>query len=127
MEIYNEKFKKNLQGFSDEAMESILHYSWPGNVRELENVIQRCIVLSYDKIMENKELLEIYPNFSGEDRKIPSSASLQNKMEALVSDTEAKLIREALKEENWKRQETADRLGISRKSLHNKMKKYGIE
>jgi len=36
------------------------------------------------------------------------------------------LILEALKEENWKRQETADRLGISRKSLHNKMKKYDL-
>jgi DNA-binding NtrC family response regulator len=126
MGLYNEKFKKNLKGFSSDAMESFLNYSWPGNVRELENIIQRCIVLSYDKIMENKELLEIYPLLSGSFREVPASASLQNKLEGLVSDAEEKLILEALNEENWKRQETADRLGISRKSLHNKMKKYGL-
>ncbi|MBC8285870.1 MAG: sigma-54-dependent Fis family transcriptional regulator [Nitrospinae bacterium] len=126
LDLYNEKFKKNLKGFSTEAMESLLHYSWPGNVRELENIIQRCIVLSYDKIMENKELLEIYPLFSGSFREVRANASLHTKLENLVSDAEEKLILEALNEENWRRQETADRLGVSRKSLHNKMKKYGL-
>lgn len=77
--------------------------------------------------MENKELLDIYPNLSEVDRPVPAGPGLQNKLEALVSGAEEKLILEALKEENWKRQETADRLGISCKSLHNKMKKYGIE
>ena len=127
LDIYRKKFKKELETFSKEGMESLLHYSWPGNVRELENVIQRCLVLSYGKIMENKELLEIYPNLSEVGQQVPSGPGLQNKLEALVSGAEEKLILEALQEENWKRQETADRLGISRKSLHNKMKKYGIE
>ena len=126
LDLYNEKFKKGLKGFSAEAMESLLNYSWPGNVRELENVIQRCIVLSSDKTMENRELLEVYPLLSGSIRKASNNASLQDKLENLVSDVEEKLILEALNEENWKRQETADRLGISRKSLHNKMKKYGL-
>lgn len=126
LEVYNQKFKKELQGFSKEAMASLLHYSWPGNVRELENVIQRCIVLSYDKIMENKEILEVYPNLAEKDVVVSTGSGLQNKLDALISGAEEKLILEALKEENWKRQETADRLGISRKSLHNKMKKYGI-
>ena len=125
--IYRQKFKKELEAFSKEGMESLLHYSWPGNVRELENVIQRCLVLSYGKIMENKELLEIYPNLAEGGQQAPTGPGLQNKLEALVSGAEEKLILEALQEENWKRQETADRLGISRKSLHNKMKKYGIE
>ena len=124
--IYNEKFKKNLEGFSSEAMESLLHYSWPGNVRELENVIQRCIVLSYDKVMKKNEILDVYPLLAGSGRAASLNASLQNKLEVLISDTEEKLILEALNAENWKRQETADRLGISRKSLHNKMKKYRL-
>jgi DNA-binding NtrC family response regulator len=127
LDIYRKKFKKELETFSKEGMESLLHYSWPGNVRELENVIQRCLVLSYGKIMENKELLEVYPNLAEVGQHVPAGPGLQNKLEALVSGAEEKLILEALHEENWKRQETADRLGISRKSLHNKMKKYGIE
>jgi DNA-binding NtrC family response regulator len=127
LDIYRQKFKKELEAFSKEGMESLLHYSWPGNVRELENVIQRCLVLSYGKIMENKELLEVYPNLAEVGQQAPAGPGLQNKLEALVSGAEEKLILEALQEENWKRQETADRLRISRKSLHNKMKKYGIE
>ncbi len=126
VDVYNEKFKKNLKGFSSKAMESLLQYSWSGNVRELENVIQRCIVLSCGKIMENKELFDIYPLVGGSAQEVPASSSLQNKLDVLVSDAEEALILQALNEENWKRQETADRLGISRKSLHNKMKKYGL-
>ncbi len=51
---------------------------------------------------------------------------LQEKVEAVAYATEKRLILEALEDENWRRQETADSLGISRKSLHNKMKKYGL-
>ncbi|MFT4579258.1 MAG: DNA-binding NtrC family response regulator [Nitrospinales bacterium] len=127
LDIYRKKFKKELEAFSKGGMESLVLYSWPGNVRELENVIQRCLVLSYGKIMKNKDLLEVYPNLAEAGQQVPTGPGLQNKLEALVSGAEEKLILEALQEENWKRQETADRLGISRKSLHNKMKKYGIE
>jgi len=124
--LYNRKFKKDIETISTDGMELLMNYAWPGNIRELENVIQRGIILAYEKSLGRRQLLEVYPSL-GEDSPQPvTGATLQDQMKTLVGAAEKRLILEALREENWKRQETADRLGISRKSLHNKMKKYGL-
>ena len=128
LELYNEKFGKQIQKISDKGMTLLGRYSWPGNIRELENVIQRGMVLSYDNVLTDQDLLEVYPAL-GEKAKTEArgkNIKLQDALEDMVSVEEKKLIHEALIQEKWKRQETADRLGISRKSLHNKMKKYGL-
>ncbi len=128
LELYNEKFGKQIRKISDKGMALLGRYSWPGNIRELENVIQRGMVLSYDNVLTDQDLLEVYPAL-GEKAKAEARGKtnkLQDALEDLVSIEEKKLIHEALVQEKWKRQETADRLGISRKSLHNKMKKYGL-
>ncbi|QPJ61159.1 MAG: sigma-54-dependent Fis family transcriptional regulator [Candidatus Nitronauta litoralis] len=128
LELYNEKFGKQIKKISDKGMALLGDYSWPGNIRELENVIQRGMVLSYDDVLTDQNLLEVYPAL-GEKAKTEvrgKSAKLQDALDDLISVEEKKLIHEALVQEKWKRQETADRLGISRKSLHNKMKKYGL-
>jgi len=126
LRVYNEKFKKDLQGISPEGLDLLTHYSWPGNIRELENVIQRGIVLAYDPVLDRKELLDVYPQLESEAPKKPSGVTLEDKIQSVLCATEKRLILEALESTNWKRQETADRLGISRKTLHNKMKKYGL-
>ncbi|PIQ99471.1 MAG: hypothetical protein COV66_11665 [Nitrospinae bacterium CG11_big_fil_rev_8_21_14_0_20_45_15] len=126
LRMYNEKFKKDIESISKEAMELLLNYSWPGNIRELENIIQRVIVLAYNNVLEKNDFLRCYPSF---EKNAPVSSpvlSFQENVDAVVAWTEKQLILDGLREENWKRQETADRLNISRKSLHNKMKKYGI-
>ncbi len=127
LEVYNQKFKKNIQSITPEGIEILTNYSWPGNIRELENVMQRGIILAYGPALGKKDLLDVYPSLSdGVESSSPVGASLSDKVGMTVESTEKKLILEALKEENWKRQETAKILNISRKSLHNKMKKYGI-
>ncbi|MFQ5673631.1 MAG: sigma-54-dependent transcriptional regulator [Nitrospinales bacterium] len=126
LELYNRKFRKDIETISDGGMELLMNYAWPGNIRELENVIQRGIILAYENSLGRKQLLEVYPSLGDGSPEPLSGPALQDKMETLVGATEKRLILEALREENWKRQETADRLGISRKSLHNKMKKYGL-
>lgn len=128
LELYNEKFGKQLRKISEKGMTLLSRYSWPGNIRELENVVQRGMVLSYDDVLTDQDLLEVYPDL-GDKAKLGArgkSSKLQDALEDLISGEEKKLIHEALVQEKWKRQETADRLGISRKSLHNKMKKYGL-
>ena len=126
--VYNEKFKKNIEPIAKDAMSLLSNYSWPGNIRELENVIQRGIVLAYKNVLGKQDLMDVYPPLAepGSAEMIGQGNGLQDKVEAVVCAAEKRLILEALREENWKRQETADRLKISRKSLHNKMKKYGI-
>lgn len=125
LKVYNEKFHKNLSVISSEAMDLLLKYSWPGNIRELENVIQRGIVLAYNDILERKGLLDVYPPL-GNEIPVFTGVTLEEKIETMVCATEKRLILEALKETNWRRQEAADRLGVSRKTLHNKMKKYEL-
>lgn len=125
LRVYNEKFHKNIEAISPEAMDLLLGFSWPGNIRELENVIQRGIVFAYGNSLDKKALLDVYPSL-GSEEPVFTGVTLEDKIEVMVCATEKRLILEMLKETNWKRQEAADRLGISRKTLHNKMKKYGL-
>ncbi|MFQ5482111.1 MAG: sigma-54-dependent transcriptional regulator [Nitrospinaceae bacterium] len=126
LKVYNEKFNRRIAKVSGPGLALLTRYSWPGNVRELENVMQRGIVLASREVLGEQELLEVYPALGASPPGPAADASLPDKVEGLVRVTEKRLIQEALLEANWRRQETADRLGISRKSLHNKMKKYGL-
>lgn len=128
LKVYNEKFHKDIEGISTDALGLLSRYSWPGNIRELENVMQRGIVLAYGNLLGEKELIDVYPPLGSEtlDADDANAVTLEDKIERLVYATEKRLILEALNNTNWKRQETADHLGISRKTLHNKMKKYGL-
>jgi len=127
---YNTKFNMNVLGVSDEVMEMLRDYNWPGNIREMENVIQRAMVLQKEGYI-NKEFLLFTVDRSeavGESKQnVSFPISLSDEVYHLSSQLEKKLVEEALKITGGKRQETADLLGISRKSLHNKMKKYGID
>jgi len=116
-------------------MELFLNYPWPGNVRELENVIQRaCILTQGSQITVQSlppEMRE--PSMVEVDRTLWSpgllndfSISLSSKIERLTSQAEKELISRALARCGNRRQAAADLLGISRKSLHNKMVRYGM-
>lgn len=121
---YCRSIGKNLKGVSTAAMRFFINYNWPGNVRELENLMQRAIILEdSDTITENTVTglvhdIRIKP--------IEKEINAKDRIEAVKSEEEKKLIIAALTETKWRRSEAAARLGISRKSLFNKMKKYGL-
>jgi len=124
---------------SPAAVRALSQYDWPGNVRELDNIIQRAVILSSGEEIGGEELSRVIgPCAAGEAEGIIApdpfadpeklrEFSLQDTIEELAGQVEKKLIEKALEAQGEKRQETADLLKISRKSLHNKMKKYGIE
>jgi len=139
---FSEQFGKNISGVSPDVMELFVSYSWPGNVRELENVIQRACILTQEPRITVQSLppemrrdrasgLET-PAGGDASRLIPAalfddfSTPLAKKMETLTAKTERDLIVRALEKCSGRRQAAADLLGISRKSLHNKMVKYGL-
>jgi len=98
----------------------MLHYDWPGNVRELKNTIERAIILSKGEIVGLDEL-----PFSVIAKKtaVPSTGgSLRDKLHYY----EKMLISEALAKSKYVQTHAADMLGISEKSLRDKMKKLHI-
>jgi len=139
---FNRQFGKNISGVSSEVMELFLAYPWPGNVRELENVIQRACILSQEPQITVQSLppemtkaaekgaeaaasaapIPPIPSTLSDDFSIP----LAKKVEILSVQAEKDLILRALARCNYRRQAAADLLGISRKSLHNKMVRYEL-
>jgi DNA-binding NtrC family response regulator len=143
--VYNPRLNKAITGVEPAALEMMERYAWPGNVRELENTIQRAMILATGSTITVEDLpaairegghdregsnawLEQLANDSAKMRALIEDFSLplQEKIERLTEELEKKLIVAALKKANFRRQETADLLGISRKSLHNKMVKYNL-
>ncbi|HBR22190.1 MAG TPA: two-component system response regulator [Nitrospiraceae bacterium] len=111
------KLFKNIR-FSKEAVDVLLEYDYPGNVRELENIVERCIVLSNSDIISRDDIPSFVSGKTG-------------KMQLLLSDVAAGAERahiiKVLKETNGSKTMAAGILGISRKTLWEKMNSYRIE
>ena len=114
---YNRQLKKAVQGFTPEAMDLILDYNWPGNVRELENTVERLVVFSVGPYLELSDLA-----FSGVEFCPPSGDEAIS-----LKDMERDHILRILQQCEGRRTHTARLLGIDRKTLREKMKRYQIE
>jgi len=117
---YNQKRKKNVKAISDRAMKALVEYDWPGNVRELENAIERAVVLAENDVIKPSDLL-----YYGLTVQTPSRANT-GRTQRLI-DIEKEHIAETLKMFNGHRAKAAQALGIDRKTLSSKLKKYGIK
>jgi len=107
---------KPLEKFSTDAMRLLLDYSWPGNVRELENTIEHAVVLSKGTLIEAANLPEAF------------RAGSSNRIERppTIEDNEKKFLQETMDECGWNKKKAANRLGISRSTLYEKLKRHGI-
>ena len=114
---YNRQLKKTVQGFTPEAMELMLDYNWPGNVRELENTVERLVVFSVGPYLELSDLA-----FSGVEFCPPSGNEAIS-----LKDMEKDHILRILQQCEGRRTDTARLLGIDRKTLREKLKRYQIE
>ncbi len=119
LEKYNKKRKRNIQQISPDVQQLLLNYNWPGNVRELENVIERAVVIEdTDEITLSSLPTHIQgksANTGGEHFEIRS-----------LNQMEKAHIQKTLEATQWNRSKTAKLLGIDRKTLYEKIKKYGI-
>ncbi|HDL09866.1 MAG TPA: sigma-54-dependent Fis family transcriptional regulator [Candidatus Omnitrophica bacterium] len=121
--------ENKIKAISIEALEKLINYNWPGNVRELENVIQRAIILAQRDILEAdhiqglKEEMGFYrKNVRFRKEVLPLNTAISQ----AVEEIEKELIMKALQEANFNKSKAAELLKISRKSLHNKLKKYNL-
>jgi two-component system response regulator AtoC len=118
MDKYRKKLSKNVR-LSEETVEALLAYDYPGNVRELENAIERCVTLSGSNVIGKEELPDTVAN------RHQASGSLR--LSDVAADAEKNHILEVLKTTSGGKTSAAKILGISRKTLWEKMNAYGIK
>jgi len=109
--------EKHVDRFSSEAMRRLLDYPWPGNVRELENSIEHAAVLAKGKVIE---ITDLPKTLLQAEIKTPAGSN------RTIVENERKLLVEVLSECSWNKKAAAQRLGISRSTLYDKLKKYQI-
>lgn len=115
-----------------ELMQQFLQYSWPGNVRQLENMVQRGVLLSADR--EVIEAADVFNAFFTDANTVKRPATGNGDGESgipvklqTIDDMERYMILQALEESNYNQQQAADRLGISARTIRNKLRKYREE
>jgi two-component system, NtrC family, response regulator HydG len=123
---FAEKNHKTVKGIAPQAMDLLLRYSWPGNVRELENVMERAVILLLGDYISDKELPLAIQVLAPKDEcdAVKTSPSDVWNNEATLATMERQMIFQVLDETGGNKSETARRLGITRRTLKLKLKKY---
>ena len=123
---YNKALGVNVTGVTRQAIGKLVQYGWPGNIRDLENALQSAMILSQNGVIDVAQLpmrVRGYPASIEAELLGDDEASAIRKAH---STSEKTLIEETLKRCGYSRTATAEALRISRKTLFNKMKKYGL-
>ncbi|MCP3869545.1 MAG: sigma-54-dependent Fis family transcriptional regulator, partial [Gammaproteobacteria bacterium] len=126
LDRFSKRYGKSLKGYSPAALERLLAYEYPGNIRELRNAVERSTLLAETKgsiMPEHLSVDLINATESMPVRKVqPSGGNLKE----IVSHYEAEIIRQHLRANNWNQTRTALTLGISRRSLVDKIGRFQI-
>ncbi|MDH4099445.1 MAG: sigma-54 dependent transcriptional regulator [Nitrospirota bacterium] len=121
---YATENQKKISGVGKETLALLKKYDWPGNVRELENVIERAVVVCRGETIEVKDLfLDEEASLSPEVEEGPLSLAVGTSLQEM----EKKLILTTLDEMGGNRTKAADVLGISIRTMRNKLKEYRIQ
>ena len=140
---YNKKFRKSVQGISEDTRRLLLNYEWPGNVRELKNALERAMILEEGNLLKPDDLP--FSVASGRSGPVLTDKSSPVPVEAQVApgkrrlpplsipeggtsleDIEHALVELALQQSHGNQIKAAKLLNISRDALRYKMKKFGL-
>lgn len=114
LKIYSKKYNKPGLELNKDAVEKLKKNPWYGNIRELQHTIEKAVILSEgDKLHSSDFML------------LDNDVTFQNQTETL-EDMELKMIISTLKKNNFNQNISAEQLGITRQTLYNKIKKYGL-
>ncbi len=126
-EHFATKNRKQVRGFTPQAMDLLVRHPWPGNVRELENAVERAVIMATSEYVTERELpLSV----TGRDRFTEANGAGQTadaSSPASLEEIERRAIVSALERAGGNKSEAARVLGISRVTLHKKLKQWGME
>ncbi len=112
--IYQKKYKKSGLRLSSQSIKKLMKYYWPGNVRELEHTMEKAVILAEGDVLRPDD-------FSLRTADAPVKNSLPT-----LEQMEQSLIEEALDKYNGNFTQVSEKLGITRQTLYNKIKRYGL-
>jgi DNA-binding NtrC family response regulator len=115
LRVYCEKYNKPLKKINTQALEKLEYYQWPGNIRELQHSIEKAVILSDSSVLGPSD-------FSLNT----SSRTLSENDSTTLEEMEKKLIADSIKKHDNNLSIVASRLGITRQTLYNKLKKYDL-
>lgn len=140
----NQELHKSVQGLTKEALNCLLNYNWPGNVRELRNVIRKAVLLAVDIIEPHHlsiemiwasnnppylpaQVINMPLNNTGVEMVIDNGFSLKCILRKGIKDIEMTVIKDVLKQTRSNKSKAAKLLKIDYKTIHYKIKEYGIQ
>ncbi len=133
--IHSKRINKRVTSFSEEALEMLESYPWPGNVRELKNAVERAVLLcngSRIGIEHLPEAMRRGTSASAAGRETAGAARPRRRKHAIgpladaLREAEIRHLKNVLEHTGFHRARAAELLGISRKTLWDKMRRFGI-
>lgn len=115
LDQYSTAYNKEISGFTDEAVNEIVNYPWYGNIRELQHAVEKGVIMCNNEVVDVKDIYLPRP--------VPNGAT---EKEETLENMEKQMICNALKKHNYNLSLVATKLGITRQTLYNKMKRYGL-
>jgi two-component system response regulator HydG len=120
------KNRKNINGFTPKAMENLIRYDWPGNVRELMNAVERGVVLARSHYLDIVDFPFMKASLFQNDADLVNQTKLSLDGDVSLEEVEKAAILKTLEAAGGNKSEAARRLRITRKTLHKKLKAYGV-
>jgi two-component system response regulator HydG len=128
LEVFAARNHKQIKGYTPGAMDHLIRYAWPGNVRELMNAVERAVVLSQAAFLAESDFTNIPGTEAIRHDFGPDNINPPTGMDGAtpLEEVEKTTILNTLEASGGNKSETARRLGITRKTLHKKLKAYGV-
>lgn len=120
LKTFAAKNNKPVKGFTPQLMDCLVRHDWPGNVRELMNAVERGVVLTRNEYLDIEDIPFVLKDHQNNLEEMPGLNNIS------LEEIERKTILKTLESVEGNKSEAARRLGITRKTLHKKLKKYGV-
>ena len=114
LQQYQRKYQRGSLRLSSQAIKKLMSYNWPGNIRELQHTMEKAVILSDTEVLKAEDFL-----FKPTGKTVQSS-------QPTIADMEKQMIEEALDKYNGNLSFIAEKLGITRQTLYNKIRRYEL-